>query len=140
MTDSFPNVASSDNADDALLAAELAAAGIPLMAGVSESFRNFRMGSPEVKTLSIGELHGWVFHRYWYYWSATGPGIPFPDATELWKAHPAARVDGHCCSPSPAEQKQFISVGSYHVDSPSALKALADTIKAVAARASCTLM
>lgn len=135
MAKGFPNVASADSADDELLWAELERAGIPKMEGVTEIFRTMSLGSPEVKTITIGELHGWQFHRYWYYWSATGPGIPFEDATKLWNARKDVRVCGHCASPSPEEYNQLISVGSYHVDTPMGLKALADTIKLVAARA-----
>ena len=119
----FPNYAGVDNIDDDL-AAELNLAGITVMV------LPFEQGG-EVKTKVIGSVHGWSFDRLWYYWSAKGPGIPCDVATDLWNKDKTVRVDGHCASPSPVEWFNGFGVGSYHIDTPEGLKALADVIKSV---------
>ena len=90
----------------------------------------------EVKTSVRGSLHGWLFTRAWYYWIATGPGIPPEYANKLHEKHgKAVRVDGHCCCPSPKEWLKGFAVGHYHVDTQTGLCALADTIRQVVAEA-----
>lgn len=136
MTTRFVNRAHSDGQlpDDLAIAGELAQAGIPLMEGIKESFRKFLGGSPEVRTISVGELHGWVFHRHWSYWVAKGPGIPYEDAVALHEKQLAVRIEGHCADPHPREYTHGLGAGSYHIDTSEGLRALADTIKAVVAR------
>ena len=128
----FPNLArekgdrdSYAEVDQAMLA-ELKAAGIPTE-GPCESLRN----GQEVPWAYVGNLHGWGFRRAWYYWVATGPGIPCDVAMELWDRHKDVRVDGHCGSSSPLEWFKGFSVGHYHVDTLEGLIALADTIRSV---------
>ncbi len=133
----FPNKA-GDHADtDEILSAELRAAGIPTLAdeGVSAVLLGIlREQSGEVKTSVRGALHGWKFERAWYYWMCSGPGIDVETAEGLHAAHGrAVRVAGHCGCPSPREWFKGLACGSYHVDDAEGLKALADTIKALAA-------
>ncbi len=92
----------------------------------------------EVKTSVRGSLHGWCFSRAWTYWIARGPGIPPRYADELHEKHgQEVRVDGHCGCPSPKEWFKGFAVGHYHVDTQLGLKALANTIRRVAAEAGC---
>lgn len=138
----FPNQAGDHAETDDILRAELRAAGIPTLqedAGETPDFMAefFRRHSGEVKTSVIGVLHGWQFKRAWYYWVAEGPGIEVAAAEALHATHgQVVRVAGHCGCPSPTEWYKGLAVGDYHVDSPAGLKALADTIKALVARAS----
>lgn len=107
--------------------AELTAAGI-------EVFQIDLLDGSEVPSRHRGGLHGWGFRRAWYYWVAKGPGIPPAIAEELHRTHGrAVRVDGHCGCPSPLEWLHGFAVGLYHVDTPEALKALADTLNKVRA-------
>ncbi len=130
-SDGFPNVAGHENTD-AIVIAELEAAGI-----CHYSAEWFRRGEGEVKAAIRGMLDpsGWGFQRKWYYWVADGPGIPPEDAQKLHDEFgKEVRVKGHCGCPGPEHCMGF-AVGSYHVDTPRGLKALADTIKGVLARA-----
>lgn len=131
----FPNRA-GDHADtDDILRAELKAAGIPTLqedAGKPPEYLvdMLREMSGEVKTSVRGVLHGWQFERAWYYWTAKGPGIEVEAAEALHATHgKVVRVAGHCGCPSPREWYKGLAVGSYHIDTPEGLKALADTIK-----------
>lgn len=137
----FPNKA-GDHADtDDILRAELKAAGIPTlqesMGEPPEHCADFlRSRSGEVKTSVVGVLYGWQFKRAWYYWIAEGPGIEWAAAEALHAKHGnVVRVNGHCGCPSPTEWFKGLAVGHYHVDTPDGLKALADTIKGLVARA-----
>lgn len=137
----FPNKA-GDHADtDDILRAELKAAGIQTIQeaegkGPEYLADTLRRMSGEVKTSVQGVLHGWVFKRSWYYWSASGPGIEVEAAERLYASHGrSVRVDGHGLSPSPTEWFKGLAVGCYHIDDAEGLKALADTIKALVERA-----
>lgn len=137
----FPNKA-GDHADtDEILRDELKAAGIPTLqedAGREPEYLAgmLRRSSGEVKTSVMGVLHGWSFKRAWYYWMAEGPGIEVVAAEALHASHGrSVRVAGHCGCPSPTEWYKGLAVGDYHVDTPDGLKALADTIKGIVARA-----
>lgn len=136
----FPNK-SGDHADtDDILRAELAAAGIPTIhekEGLPSTYMAelLRMQSGEVKTSVRGTLHGWSFERAWYYWVASGPGIAVDDAEKLHAEHGrSVRVAGHCGCPSPREYYNGLACGSYHIDDPAGLRALADCIKGIVAR------
>ncbi len=131
----FPNKA-GDHADtDDILRAELKAAGIQTLQEAEGKPPEFlaamlRRSSGEVKTSVIGVLHGWEFKRGWYYWIAKGPGIEVAAAEKLHSTHGTeVRVAGHCGCPSPREWYKGLAVGSYHVDTPAGLKALASTIE-----------
>lgn len=131
----FPNKA-GDHADtDGILKAELKAAGIQTLQEAegkpTEYFAEFlRRNSGEVKTSVVGVLHGWEFKRGWYYWMAKGPGIDVESAELLHAAYGNdVRVAGHCGCPSPREWFKGLACGSYHVDTPDGLRALANTIK-----------
>lgn len=137
----FPNKA-GDHADtDDILRAELKAAGILTYqenAGKDPSYLAdfLRHTSGEVKTSVRGTLHGWSFTRCWYYWNAEGPGIELAAAEKLHEKHgQVVRVDGNCTCPNPREQYKGLAIGHYHVDTPEGLKALADTIKELVAKA-----
>lgn len=113
--------------------AELLAAGItPLEI---EIFRG-KGGEVPTKIRGASDPFGWGFRRAWYYWVAEGPGIPPSYAAVLHEAHGTdVRVAGHCGCPSPLEWHKGFAVGLYHVDTAEGLKALADTIRQVAADA-----
>lgn len=133
----FPNKAGDHPDTDDVLNAELLAAGISSIwdnyDGNPESLKtHFRKDSGEVKTSSIGVLHGWTFKRAWYYWTAKGPGIPLEQAEALHKTHgTVVRVNGDAGCQSPREAFKGLACGSYHIDTPEGLKALADTIKSI---------
>ena len=89
----------------------------------------------EVPTQHLGQLGSWGFSRAWYYWIATGPGIPPEDAKRLHdKNGHACRVDGHAGAPDPIEHCRGFAVGCYHVDTQNGLNALANTIREVLER------
>ena len=122
----FPNYAGRDDvALDDLIIAELTEAGITTFT-LPEGMRK---GQGEVKTIILGEFHGWAFERAWYYWIAKGPGIPLEPAMDLHAAHgQVVRVEGHCGCPTPLELCKGMPVTSYHVDTPRGLKALQEVI------------
>lgn len=136
----FPNKA-GDHADtDAILRAELRAAGIPTLQEAEGKPEDYladllRRNAGEVKTSVVGTLHGWTFKRAWYYWTAEGPGIEVEAAEALHAAHGQdVRVAGHAGCPSPREWFHGLACGHYHVDSPEGLRALADTLKRLVER------
>lgn len=139
----FPNKA-GDHADaDEILRSELKAAGIQTLQEHEGKPPEYladllRRGSGEVKTSVIGIHCGWEFKRNWYYWVASGPGIPTTDAMKLHETHgTVVRVDGDCTAPSPESRYKGLSVGHYHVDTPEGLKALADLLTALVKPANC---
>jgi hypothetical protein len=110
------------------IAAELIAAGIDVIK-LPEVLRN---SHPEMRTIIHGQLGPWIFSRAWYYWIATGPGIPPVYANELHEKYgKVVRVDGHCGAPSPKEWLKGFAVGHYHVDTQEGFNALAETIRRV---------
>jgi len=127
----FPNLATGQNppldviADvTAIAEAELRAAGIDVF------ILPFARG--EVPSHALGTLSMWGFERAWYYWRAKGPGLPVEVAEHLHASHGRqVRVDGDCTAPSPRERFKGFGVGSYHVDTPEGLKALADALRSV---------
>lgn len=125
-TPPFPNMAGVGRRDphqvDCVLADELKAAGITVVE-LPE-----RYGEPQ--SVIAGELLGWHFRRAWYYWMATGPGIPFESAMKLHEAHgKSVRVNGHCGCPPPSEYGTD-PIKAYHVDNQGGLNALAVAIRA----------
>lgn len=130
--DPFPNVAGQGKSDpegvDAILCAELEAAGIT----VEQRPESCRENGGEPQSIVMGSLHGWGFHRAWYYWIAKGRGIPPDDAMALHSDHgTSVRVEGHCGCPSPLEYCHGFAVGSYHVDNQAGLDALAGVIRKI---------
>jgi hypothetical protein len=122
----FPNFAGHPDIDDAC-AAELTEAGI-----LVHKFEFLKDQHPEVKTSVRGTLNNWIFQRYWYYWTAKGPGIPPSYANKLHEEFgQEARVDGHCGCPSPLEWFHGFAVNHYHVDTQRGLNALAAVIRQV---------
>lgn len=110
---------------------ELVAAGIK-----ASKFEVLRSKEVEVRTAVIGEVAYWGFERAWTYWVAKGPALPFNIATKLHKKMgKEVRVEGHAAAPSPVEWSGGFGVGMYHVDTQEGLKALADAIKGVLAKA-----
>ena len=128
----FPNEARGQNPSLEVIAevtatceAELKAAGINVTI-----FPSPLRG--EVPSCAFGSLSMWKFERAWYYWMASGPGLPVEVAEKLHATHgTVCRVDGHCGCPAPRDWFKGFGVGSYHVDSPEGLKALADAIRSV---------
>jgi len=136
----FPNKA-GDHADtDDILRGELKAAGIPTLQEADGKPPEYmadmlRRGSGEVKTSVMGVLHGWEFKRAWYYWMCSGPGIELAAAERLQEDHgTVVRAAGDCACRGPRFWFDGLACGSYHVDSPEGLKALADTIKSLVNR------
>ncbi len=127
----FPNKAGNHEDSDAVLAAELEAAGIEVLC--LEALRGSR--TTEVATAVRGDLHGWSFERAWYYWKANGPGIPIDEALDLDMRHGrVVRANGDCGCRGPLFWNHGLATGSYHVDSQEGLNALADTIRALVSR------
>jgi len=123
----FPNYAGRDDVDD-LIASELEEAKIKTFK-IPESCRK---DDPEMRTIIFGELAGWGFRRAWYYWVASGPGIPPDIAEELHKEFgKEVRVNGHCMCPSPLKWHHGFAVGLYHVDTQRGLNALADILRKI---------
>ena len=127
-TEIEPMLAGDPKCDETILA-ELAAAGIRVV--VSEHSKG------EVPYNLTGVLHGWTFHRAWYYWVCKTAVLPLPMAAAmvLHEAHgKVVRVDGSCVCPAPDKHWGWNGfAGSYHVDSVEGLRALADAIRAHAA-------
>jgi hypothetical protein len=118
------NLAGVTDCDDTIRA-ELRAAGI-------DSFRWPFKKMGEVPTQLVGCLCGWMFERAWYYWVCSGPGLPIEVARRLYASNRHdVRVDGHCACPSPDAWRGGFAVGTYHVDSPEGLKALAEQLKLI---------
>jgi hypothetical protein len=122
----FGNLAGAHKDNDKDCAAELEAAGIPVVK--LEPLRK----QGEVQTAVRGELGPWMFTRAWRYWVAEGAGLPLDLAERLHeKFGKTVRVEGHCGCPSPREWGKGFAINSYHVDDAEGLKALADAIKEV---------
>lgn len=132
----FPNRAGDHHENDAILYAELQAAGITTL-GEAEGKEPFyladiiRKMSGEVKTGVQGVLHHWVFKRNWYYWVATGPGLDIDTAMNLWQqmGHDV-RANGDCACRSPYMWNQGFATTSYHIDTPEGLLYFANVLKA----------
>lgn len=116
---------------DNMLKLELEYAGVPLMTGSNALLLSMTNRS-EVRTKIVGELHGWVFIRYWRYWVVEGPGLDFPTAMDLWKTHGKyVRANGDAGCRSPWMWNQGFATRSYHHDTHEGLKCLCDVIKNV---------
>ena len=127
----FPNYAGNSCVDDAI-AIELKTAGIT----VEYMPEITRRQHAEMRTIVIGDLHGWTFERAWYYWICSGPGIEVEAAEKLHATHgQSVRVAGHCGCPSPREWYEGLACGLYHVDNQEGLNALAATIRELVAKA-----
>lgn len=127
----FPNYAGRRDVDHEI-AAELEAAGINVCR-LPESTREWH---PEMRTVILGDLHGWTFRRNWYYWVCKGPGIELAEAEKLHATHgQSVRVNGHCDCPSPRKWFKGLACDHYHVDNQEGLNALAQTIRAIVDRA-----
>lgn len=78
----------------------------------------------EVPTSIKGFWHHWKFERAWYYWRASGAGIPPDIAEEFHKTWGRqVRVGGDCTCPSPLEYCEGFAVDSYHIDTQEGLNA-----------------
>lgn len=117
------NYAGRDDIDEELTI-ELTTAGIPTVL-LHEILRKSR---GEVKSIVVGDLYGWEFTRAWYYWVATGPGIPPVEAEALHATH-GQQVRVGC--PSPLEWYKGFAVPMYHVDTQEGLNALAAVIRTI---------
>lgn len=100
-------------------------------AGIEIHKYDFLRDKGEVKTQVRGNLFNWSFERAWYYWMASGPGIPPQYANKLHEQHGSdVRVNGDCSCPSPKQMRGF-AVGNYHVDTQEGLNALAKTLRQI---------
>lgn len=116
------------HANDAVIIDELLVAGIPPQ-HIEWPFS----GSTKAFTHVSGLLHGWTFHRDWYFWIAKGPGIDVIAAENLHEQFgKELRVDGLTEAPSPRDHFKGFGCGHYQIDTPRALKALAETLNHVA--------
>lgn len=124
----FPNLAGGEPQKvDAQVCKELTEAGVKAT-GPHEWLRKGK----EVPAAYIGELCLWRFDRAWYYWIASGPGIPPDKAQEFHlKWGTSVRVEGHCGCPSPLEWRRGFAVGSYHIDSQDGLNAFAELLRSI---------
>jgi len=121
------NYAGRDDIDEELTI-ELTTAGIPVVL-LPEMLRK---SQGEVKSIVLGDFYGWEFTRAWYYWVATGPGIPPVEAEALHAMHgKVVRVAGHCGCPSPLKWYKGFAVPMYHVDTQEGLNALAAVIRTI---------
>lgn len=129
----FPNLARGNPSEQEIEAITETCKAELITAGIEPFVFSFVLStSGEVPTKCGGSLSMWSFKRAWYYWVANGPGLPVEVAEKLHATHGRqVRVDGHCGCPSPREWFKGFGVGSYHVDSPEGLKALADAILSV---------
>jgi hypothetical protein len=90
-----------------------------------------RRSRGEVPTRWVGQLGPWKFRRAWYYWIASGPGIPPAQAVKLYEEQGhACRMDGGAPT-DPREKNAGFAVNLYHVDTQNALNALAATIRGI---------
>ena len=127
----FPNLARSPNPPIEVIAEVTATAEEELKAAGINIIVRFSLYG-EVPSHAYGSLSMWGFERAWYYWVAKGPGLPVEVAERLHATHGRqVRVNGHCGCPSPREWFKGFGVGSYHVDTPEGLRALADAIRSV---------
>lgn len=86
----------------------------------------------EVPTDQLGFKRHWKFERAWYYYRASGPGIPPQIAEEFHKTWGRqVRVQGHCGCPSPLEYCCGFAVDNYHIDTQEGLKAFADLLESI---------
>lgn len=114
----FENLAGTGNSEAAR--AELVAAGIPVV-----TFARYG----ECKVDVIGVLHGWVFDRRWYYWSAsasTGSEIDTASASVVrFDDEHGARVRAHGYAGGGA-LSMGPSVRTFHIDTADGLLAFAE--------------
>lgn len=86
----------------------------------------------EVPCAIFASKFRWKFERRWYYYAATGPGIPPEKAEEFHKTWgKQVRVDGHCGCPSPLEWEHGFAVGSYHIDTQEGLNAFVELLRSI---------
>ena len=87
--------------------------------------------SGEVPTDIIGTFDKWGFRRSWYYWVATGPGIPMEIAREFnrkWRQE--VRIEGSAGGQSSTYNNGF-AIGYYHIDSQEGLNAFVELLKSI---------
>jgi hypothetical protein len=111
---------------DSEIQAELEQAGISVC-----RMPEFTRGEhPEMRTVIQGGLHGWSFRRAWYYWVATGPGLPPRYAYPLDATHGnVIRASGDCACRGARFWFKGMGVPFYHVDTQEGLNALALAIR-----------
>lgn len=86
----------------------------------------------EVPTEIFASKYRWTFERAWYYYIATGSGIPPDKAEEFHKQWGTqVRVDGHCGCPSPLEWEKGFAVGAYHIDTQEGLNAFVQLLASI---------
>jgi hypothetical protein len=119
--------------------AELAAAGIPKMDGYAGSLGAADMSfgdkievKGEVPTGIVGFAYRWKFERAWYYYRAEGEGIPPEFAIPFDKQWGReCRVHGDCACRGAEYWGEGFAIGSYHIDTPRALKAFVEMLKGI---------
>lgn len=126
----FENKAGDNQDNDYVLKKELENAGIPTWE--NRFFRN----EGDVKSSVIGVLNNCTFKRAWVYWIVDiKGGLPLDVAIKLHEQYGTTlRVGGFAGGIDPREMFGGFGVPTYHIDTPQALKALADAIKEVVAK------
>jgi hypothetical protein len=130
---------------DAILRAEMVAAGIPasvtpdgnagmmdMAFGKAENLRLNNGCFSEVPSKLVGFVHRWKFERAWYYYRAEGPGIPPEFAIpfdEKWGRQ--VRVNGDCACRGAAFWGDGFAIGDYHIDTPAGLKAFIELLATI---------
>jgi hypothetical protein len=106
---------------------ELTEAGIEVV-----DFPVFINSCGEVPTSIVGSFAGWIFKRLWYYYSASGPGIPSDIAEEFNnKWGKIVRVGGMAGGISPLRYYEGFAVGDYHIDTQEGLNAFVELLKTI---------
>src|ERR1035437_1869229 len=123
---------------DAQIYKELGAVGIEKFNGdgnhgVFDHSLGGKLGrNGEVPTGLIGYGYKWKFERAWYYWRASGAGIPpefaIPFDKEWGKE---VRVNGDCVCRGAEFWGEGFGIDSYHIDTPRGLAAFIQLLKTV---------
>jgi hypothetical protein len=101
-------------------------------AGITERLMLHYSDHPEVPAAIIAGVHRWTFTRAWYYWIATGPGIPPEHAIPFDKEWgKEVRVDGDCACRGAEFWGEGFGVGMYHIDTQEGLNAFVQLLAKV---------
>src|SRR5208283_2993253 len=93
----FPNLARREPSIEVIAEVTAICEGELQAAGILVTIGSGIHGRSEVPSNAVGSLSMWFFQRAWYYWVASGPGLPVEVAERLHATHGTqVRVDGHC--------------------------------------------
>jgi hypothetical protein len=101
-------------------------------AGITERMRLNNSSHPEVPSGILCGIHCWSFTRNWYYWVASGPGIPPEHAIPFDKEWGReVRADGDCACRGAEFWGRGFGIGSYHIDTQEGLNAFVQLLARV---------